>query len=112
MIWNDIQAIWDAKKDAVVQVMGNTTDLHSQNKLPFGTGFLLMKRGHILTTATIAMEAENFWIDYLRGSYAAKLIGKDPVTNLAVIELLKSRNDFSTLLCKNFHPTSAVNVER
>jgi hypothetical protein len=38
-ISSDIQAIWSAKKNAVVQVMGNAKDEHGQNKLLLGTGF-------------------------------------------------------------------------
>jgi S1-C subfamily serine protease len=102
IISNDIQAIWDTKKDAVVQVMGNTKDGHNQNKLLLGTGFFVDADGHILTTATITMEAENLWVDYLGLSYAAKLIGKDSVTNLAVIELLKKPERFQHITLQKF----------
>ncbi|MDR1366723.1 MAG: S1C family serine protease [Puniceicoccales bacterium] len=102
LISGDIQAIWNAKKDAVVQVMGNTKDEHGQNKLLLGTGFFVDADGHILTTATITTEAENLWIDYEGLSYAAKLIGKDPITNLAVIELLKKPEHFQHIALQKF----------
>ncbi|MDR1590662.1 MAG: S1C family serine protease [Puniceicoccales bacterium] len=96
----DIQHLWNQQKDAVVKVMG-TQKGNSENLL-FGTGFFADKEGNILTTATIVTEAENLWVEYQGLSYAATVVGKDSVTNIAVINLLKKPEHFTPLsLSKN-----------
>jgi serine protease Do len=90
----DIQRLWLAQKDAVVKVMGIKKSSDGQENLLFGTGFFADSNGHVLTTATITAEAESLWIEYGGLSYAATVVGKDPVTNVAVIQLLKKPESF------------------
>lgn len=86
----DVQAIWEQKKECVVKVFGTKHD-HS---IAYGTGFFIDQSGRILTTATVTSEAANLWVEYGSLSYAAKLLGKDDLTNLAVLELLKAPEHF------------------
>ncbi|MDR0418234.1 MAG: S1C family serine protease [Puniceicoccales bacterium] len=102
LISKDVQAIWNARKNAVVQVKGNTKDEHGQNKLLSGTGFFVDANGHVLTTAAIAAEAENLWVDYNGLSYTAIVIGKDLTTNLAIIKLLKKPEHFQHIALQKF----------
>jgi serine protease DegQ len=91
----DIQNLWNLHKDVVVKVMGNKKDSRERENLLFGTGFFADGEGNILTTATITTEAENLWVEYRGLSYAATVIGKDPVTNIAVIRTLKKPQQFT-----------------
>ncbi|MDR2372380.1 MAG: S1C family serine protease [Puniceicoccales bacterium] len=94
----DIQALWNRQKDAVVKVMGSKKGNNGPESLLFGTGFFADPEGNILTTATIVTEAENLWVEYQGLSYAATVVGKDPVTNIAVINLLKKPEHFTPVL--------------
>ncbi|MDR1334034.1 MAG: trypsin-like peptidase domain-containing protein [Holosporaceae bacterium] len=91
----DIQSLWNRQKDAVVKVMGSKKGNNGSESLLFGTGFFADPEGDILTTATIVTEAENLWVEYQGLSYAATVVGKDPVTNIAVINLLKKPEYFT-----------------
>lgn len=93
----DIQSLWNRQKDAVVKVMGSKKGNNSSESLLFGTGFFADLEGDILTTATIVTEAENLWVEYQGLSYAATVVGKDPVTNIAVINLLKKPEHFKSI---------------
>jgi serine protease Do len=93
----DIQKLWLAQKDAVVKVMGVKKSSDGQENLLFGTGFFADQDAHVLTTATIATDAETLWIEYGGLSYAATVIGKDPVTNIAVVHPLKKPEQFQAV---------------
>ncbi|MDR0590790.1 MAG: S1C family serine protease [Puniceicoccales bacterium] len=93
----DIQKLWLAQKDTVVKVMGVKKSSDGQENLLFGTGFFADQNAHVLTTATIATDAETLWVEYGELSYAATVIGKDPVTNIAVIQLLKKPKQFKAV---------------
>jgi serine protease Do len=93
----DIQHLWNRQKGAVVKVMGSKKDNNGSESLVFGTGFFANPAGDILTTATIVTEAKHLWIEYQGLSYAATIVGKDPVTNIAVINLLKKPEHFTSI---------------
>jgi serine protease Do len=94
----DIQSLWNRQKDVVVKVMGSKKGNNGSESLLFGTGFFADPEDHIITTATIATEAEKLWVEYQGLSYAAIVVGKDPVTNIAVINLLKKPEHFTPIL--------------
>jgi S1-C subfamily serine protease len=93
----DIQSLWNRQKDAVVKVMGSKKGNNISESLLFGTGFFADPEGNILTTATIVTEAENLWVEYQGLSYTATVVGKDPATNIAVINLLKKPEYFTSI---------------
>ncbi|MDR2200587.1 MAG: S1C family serine protease [Puniceicoccales bacterium] len=92
----DIQHLWDTRKNCVVKVMGLKEGSDPRNFL-FGTGFFIDNGGHILTTATIVTEAKDLWVEYGGLSYAATLVGKDTTTNLAIIKLVKCPACFAAI---------------
>jgi S1-C subfamily serine protease len=77
--------------------MGVKKSSDGQENLLFATGFFADQNAHVLTTATIATDAETLWIEYGELSYAATVIGKDPVTNTAVIQPLKKPEQFKAV---------------
>lgn len=82
----DIQSIFAKHRDCVVKVLGTRDD--SENApLVYGTGFFIDAEGHVLTTATVASEATQLWVQSGEISYAATLVKQDPRTNLAVLQL-------------------------
>jgi serine protease Do len=100
----DIQNLWNLRKNSVVKIMGIKKGDHSRENLLFGTGFFADGEGNILTAATIAIEAENLWIEYGGLSYAATIVGKDSTTNLAVIKLLKKPESFTPISLGEMSP--------
>ncbi|UPA28130.1 MAG: S1C family serine protease [Verrucomicrobiota bacterium] len=83
----DTQAIFAQYSDCVVKVLG-TRDETGSAPLVYGTGFFIDPQGHVLTTATVASEATQLWVQCGAISYAATMIGQDPRTNLAVLQLV------------------------
>ncbi|MDR2812598.1 MAG: S1C family serine protease [Puniceicoccales bacterium] len=103
----DIQHLWNRRRDSVVKVMGTKKGNDGSENLLFGTGFFADWEGNVLTTATIVTEAENLWVEYQELSYAAIIVGKDPVTNIAVISLLKKPEHFVPILLPECHTATA-----
>ncbi|MDR1906757.1 MAG: S1C family serine protease [Puniceicoccales bacterium] len=95
---SDIQNLFNRYKDAVVKVIGIQKGSGDREKLLFGTGFFCSQDGYILTAAMITTEAEDLWVEFHGLSYAATVIGKDPVTSIAVIKLLENPVQFTPIL--------------
>ncbi|MDR2806599.1 MAG: trypsin-like peptidase domain-containing protein [Puniceicoccales bacterium] len=95
---NDMQHLWNLRKDSVVKVMGIENGNSDKAQEIFCTGFFADHEGHVLTTATITTRAETLWIEYQRLCYMAILVGKDTATNLAVIKLIKKPEQLTPIL--------------
>jgi len=87
----EVSAICEKSRDAVVKI-------HAQRQfqiggLPFlpsqcvGTGFFIDKNGDILTAATVLDDADSCWIEWRGQKVNARLIGRDPQTNLALLKI-------------------------
>jgi serine protease Do len=87
----EVSAICEKSRDAVVKI-------HAQRQfqiggLPFlpsqrvGTGFFIDKDGHILTAATVVEDADTCWIEWRGQKINARMIGRDPQTNLALLKI-------------------------
>ena len=59
-----------------------------------GTGFFISREGHILTNASGVENSNRIWIVYKGVDYAARLIGADRSTNLALLKVLTMPDDF------------------
>lgn len=83
----EVSALYERSRDAIVRV-------HTQRRAVFpaapawrvGTGFFVDGDGHLLTAATVVEAAEKCWIDWRGRKVAARILGQDPLTNLAVLE--------------------------
>ena len=91
----EIQTIFEKNKNAVVKVMSAQSGTDAP--ILYGTGFFIDSLGRVLTTATIAPAGNNLWVELNDISYSAQLLGTDPVTNLAVIELTRQPVQFQAI---------------
>ena len=87
----EVAALYQASKDAVVKV-------HAQRALTVegwplapthrvGTGFFVDGAGHLLTSATVVSDATACWIDWRGEQVPARLLGRDPLTNVALLQV-------------------------
>jgi serine protease Do len=87
----EVTSIYEKSRDTVVKV-------HAQRQLqigdsPFspahrvGTGFFIDKDGHILTAATVVDDADSCWIEWRGQKINARVIGRDPQTNVALLKI-------------------------
>jgi len=87
----EVSTVYEKSKDTVVKV-------HAQRQLqignlPFssshrvGTGFFIDKDGHILTAATVVDDADSCWIEWHGQKINARIIGRDPQTNVALLKI-------------------------
>ena len=87
----EVSSIYDKSKDAVVKVhafrqfqVGNLLLWPSYR---IATGFFIDKDGRILTTATVVDDMDSCWIDWRGHRIAARILGLDPQTNLAMLKI-------------------------
>jgi S1-C subfamily serine protease len=59
-----------------------------------GTGFFISREGHVLTNASAVINNDRVWVVYRDVEYAAKMIGYDRSTNLALLKLLTLPDSF------------------
>ncbi|HQU08400.1 MAG TPA: S1C family serine protease, partial [Opitutales bacterium] len=52
-----------------------------------GTGFFISTEGHVLTTATVAQGARSVWVEHRGRPYAARVLGADARTNIALLKV-------------------------
>jgi S1-C subfamily serine protease len=80
-------SIFRRYRSAVVRVTGLPAS--DGNPVLEGSGFFIDEQGNVLVTASIAMSSKEIWVQRGDESFAAETIGFDPVTNIAVLRLLK-----------------------
>jgi S1-C subfamily serine protease len=98
----EVCAVYDKSREAVVKVhtqrqlqIGNLSFVPSQR---IGTGFFIDKNGHLLTAATVVADADSCWIDWHGQRVNARIIGRDPQTNLAVLKIEPGTNTATPFL--------------
>ncbi|MGD0650283.1 MAG: trypsin-like peptidase domain-containing protein [Verrucomicrobiia bacterium] len=88
---SEVSSLYQKSKEAIVRV-------HAQRALlipglPFGqthragTGFFIDGQGRLLTAATVVDDAESCWIEWNGQRIAARILGSDPETNLALLQV-------------------------
>ena len=87
----EVSAIYEKSKGAIVKVhtlrqlqIGNFSLIPVHR---IGTGFFIDKDGHLLTAATVVADADSCWIDWHGQKVNARILGRDPQTNLAVLKI-------------------------
>jgi serine protease Do len=87
-----ITEIVSSQIDGVVRVKASAEDLNQAGEtivsLRVGTGFFISRHGHILTNASVAMNAIRVWVELNGVQYAADHIGSDPETNVSLLKLM------------------------
>ena len=87
----EVSSVYEKSKDAIVKI-------HAQRQFQIGglslvpsyrvgTGFFIDRDGHILTAATVVEDADTCWIDWHGQKVNARIIGRDPQTNLALLKI-------------------------
>jgi serine protease Do len=92
----EVSSIYEKSKDAIVKVhtqrllqIGNLSLVPSHR---IGTGFFIDKDGHLLTAATVVADADSCWIDWRGQKMNARILGRDPQTNLALLKIEPETN--------------------
>jgi len=87
----EVSSIYEKSKDAVVKVHAfRQLQVGSLLLLPsyrIATGFFIDKDGHILTTATVVDDMDTCWVDWHGHRIGARIVGRDPQTNLAMLKI-------------------------
>lgn len=96
-----ILEVFEQNKGAIVRVKaaytGGEVDGKQQVMMRVGTGFFISKEGHVLVSASRAAGASRVWIEYEGKPYATEAIGHDRLTNVSVLRVLESPEDFSII---------------
>ncbi|XCB30744.1 trypsin-like peptidase domain-containing protein [Arcanobacterium hippocoleae] len=91
--------------EAVAKTVGPTVvaiDAQSNSGSAAGSGVIIDKEGHILTNDHVISGAKDIWVKLSDGRlFAAKLDGKDPATDLAVISLENPPSDLAVAVLGN-----------
>ena len=87
----EVSSIYEKSKDAIVKVhterllqIGNFSLVPSHR---IGTGFFIDKEGHLLTAATVVADAGSCWIEWRGRRMEARILGRDPQTNVALLKV-------------------------
>ncbi len=95
----EVSAHYQKAKDAIVKV-------HAQYAASFagyplaaahrvGTGFFVDAEGRLITSASVVDGTTNCWVEWRGENLPAKLLGRDPLTNLALLQVAQ-RTPFLT----------------
>lgn len=94
-----ITGIVSEQIDGVVRVKASAEELDEAGEnvvsLRVGTGFFISREGHILTNASVAMNAARVWVELEGVPYAADHLGSDPETNVSLLKLMVLPEEFS-----------------
>ncbi len=93
---------------AVVNISGELVKKEKENGkeefdggkiVSLGSGFIISKEGFILTNNHVIESAKNIKVrfDGDMKQYSAKILGKDPQVDIALLKIIEARNDFNFL---------------
>jgi len=90
--------IFDKTETGVVRINVKRPDTDARGVGGVGSGFVYDSQGHIITNDHVVENAQKLTVTFLDGrSYKAKVIGKDPFTDLAVIKVNASSDALTPL---------------
>lgn len=96
-----VTEIYSQNVQAVVRVKAAVEELDEKGEpvvsLRVGTGFFISLEGHVLTNASVALDADRVWVELNGVSYAADTLGSDPKTNLSLLKLMVLPDHFTHL---------------
>jgi S1-C subfamily serine protease len=104
---SSLTKIFSQVENSVVQVIstiesGNNSNLRiiingnpiTRNQTALGSGFVYDKQGHIVTNNHVVSNASKVDVTFVDGNtYSAKVVGKDPYSDLAVLQLTDNISD-------------------
>ncbi len=93
--------LFDQNSKAVVRVMAAVEEMDENGEIHVarrvGTGFFISRDGHVVTNASIAIQAIRTWVEHDGVEYAADAIGHDPETNFSLLKLMSLPPTFTHL---------------
>jgi serine protease Do len=87
----EVSSLYEKSRDSIVKVhavrerRGTILPLPPSHRV--GTGFFIDAEGRLVTTATVVDGAEKSWIEWRNRQVPARVLGADPLTNLAVLQI-------------------------
>ncbi len=89
--------LFEENRDAVVRVKAayESSSPTETSQIVVGTGFFISREGHILTNASIVQNPDRLWVVHRGVEYAARVIGFDKATNLALLKIMTLPRSFS-----------------
>src|SRR3954447_7865138 len=83
-----VNAVYQKAQNAVVEIHASTTSNLGQQGEAQGSGFVFDKQGHVLTNDHVVSDASSVRVQFANGaSYSATVVGTDPSTDLAVLDV-------------------------
>ncbi len=91
--------LFEEHKSAIVRVKAAYSAVKEGEKpeVIVGTGFFISREGHVLTNASIVYRPDRVWVEHRGVAFAARVIGEDPPSNLALLKLENVPSRFSFL---------------
>lgn len=87
----EASSIYEKSRDAIVKIHAQRQfQIGGLSLVPsyrIGSGFFIDRDGHILTAAAVVEDADTCWIDWHGRKVDARIIGRDPQTNLALLKI-------------------------
>ena len=87
----EVTGLYDRTKDAIVKIHAERAAQLAPSQFGpahrVGSGFFLDDQGRIVTAGTLVEDAASISIDWQGRRIPARLIGRDPITNLAVLQI-------------------------
>lgn len=89
--------IYQENQSAVVRVKAayESDSPTEVSQIVVGTGFFISREGHVLTNASTVLNPDRIWVVFNGVEYAAKMIGYDKATNLALLKVITLPKDFT-----------------
>lgn len=95
----EVSALCAKSKDAIVKVHAHRPANSGGPVLGpvhrVGTGFFIDGEGRLMTSASVVAEATNCWVEWRGEEVPARVLGRDPLTNLALLQV-ERRTPFLT----------------
>ena len=86
----EVTSVYEKSRDAIVRVHAERNpgfgDFPFRSSHSIGTGFFIDNSGRLLTAATVVDDGDHCWIDWRGQRLAARVLGRDPHTNLALLQ--------------------------
>ena len=87
----EVTGLFERAQPAVVKIHAEGATVLPQSPLGpsyrVGSGFFIDGDGRVVTAGTVVDNATEFWVDWQGRHLPAKLLGRDPRTNLALLQL-------------------------
>lgn len=88
--------IFEQNRTAIVRVVGAKEKSRGSTPTLFvSTGFLVSSEGHVITSSNSVHDVDEIWIEHMHQSYPAAIVGRDSVSNVAVLKLKQLPQTFS-----------------